>query len=200
MMGGPPPRPRNVNDQYRIPTPKSIKEVPEYLKKVITSFFQRLFYIYALVWEASPFVLFVMLFMAVFNGVMPVIGALISKELINLLAKAYSKEITDFSVIITVLVMQFAYTFFKQIVQRIYNAITRISGQVVTNHIKLKIMRKSQEIDIASYDSPEFYAKLENANREAGTRPIEILNSTFGIMSNIIRLCSKKQQDLKLVK
>ncbi len=190
-MMGPPPRNRNnVNDQYRVPLPKSIKEIPGYLKNVITSFLQRLFYIYALVWEASPFVLFVMMFMAVFNGVMPVIGALISKELINLLAKAYSKEITDFSVIITVLIMQFAYTFFKQIVQRIYNAITRISGSVVTNHIKLKIMRKSQEIDVSSYDSPDFYAKLENANREAGTRPIEILNSTFGIMSNIISMVS----------
>jgi len=189
-MMGPPPRGHKVNDQYRIPRPKNIKEVPDYLKKLVTSFFERLFYIYKLVWEASPFVLFVMLFMSVFNGVMPVISALIGKELLNALAKAYAKEITDFSVIAVILVMQFTYTFVKQVVNRIYNAVTRISGAVVTNHIKLKIMRKAQEIDIASYDSPDFYAKLENANREAGTRPIEILNSTFGIMSNIISMVS----------
>ena len=33
-----------------------------------------MFYIIKLVWEASPAIMFVMAFMALFNGVMPVIG------------------------------------------------------------------------------------------------------------------------------
>lgn len=39
----------------------------------------------------------------------------------------------------------------------------------MVNHIKLKIMNKTKDVDLASFDMPGFYEKLENANREAGS-------------------------------
>ena len=91
-----PPRNR-VNDQYRVPRPKSLREVPGYVRTVIKNFFTRLFYIYQLVWEARPSILFVMVFMSVFNGVMPVLGALLSANILNALAEAYAGKMTDFA-------------------------------------------------------------------------------------------------------
>ena len=189
-MMPPPPPGSKVNDQYRVPKPKRLKDVPRYLKELIGGFSSRMFYIVKLVWEASPIIVFVMSFMAIFDGVMPVIGSLIGKELLNYLADAYAGLITDFTVISTLLILQFAYTLFRSVVNRINNMITRVSGEVVTNHIKLKIMAKAKEVDLASFDSPDFYAKMENANREAGTRPIQVLNSTFSIFSAIISIVS----------
>ena len=58
------------------------------------------------------------------------------------------------------------------------------------HHVKHKIMVKAKELDMASFDSPAFYEKLENANREAGNRPIQILSATFSIVSAIITLVS----------
>ena len=51
-------------------------------------------------------------------------------------------------------------------------------------------MQKAKEVDLASFDRPDFYEKLENANREAGTRPINVLSSTFSTISNLITLIS----------
>lgn len=51
-------------------------------------------------------------------------------------------------------------------------------------------MEKSKTIDIASFDSPAFYAKMENASREAGSRPLQILNSSFSILSSCISMIS----------
>jgi hypothetical protein len=51
-------------------------------------------------------------------------------------------------------------------------------------------MEKTKEIDLSSFDIPDFYEKLENANREAGIRPISILSQTFAIISTIIELIS----------
>ena len=51
-------------------------------------------------------------------------------------------------------------------------------------------MRKAKEIDLASYDDPQYYSKLENASREAGMRPIQILQSTFSIISTLISMIS----------
>lgn len=179
-----------VNDKYKTPLPKNIKDLPRFLKEIICSFFYRLFYIFGLVWQASPVVLFVMIFTSVFNGIMPVLTSLVGKELINSLAKAYNGEITAFTVIVSLLVLQFAYLFISDIVGRVSSMIMRICGEIVSNHIKLKIIEKSKQIDISSYDSPEFYEKMENANREAGTRPISVLSSFFSIFSAVISIVS----------
>lgn len=179
-----------VNEQYKIPRPKNIREVPQFLKLVLKSFFSRLFYIFKLVWEAKPSILFVMIFMSVFNGVMPLVGALIGKELLNILAKAFTGQIDSFNVIIIWLVAQFGYMLVNSVVASVYGMIVRIAGELVSNHIKLKIMNKAKTIDLRCFDLPDFYAKLENANREAGNRPIQIIRSTFEVISTIISMIS----------
>ncbi len=184
------PPDRRAIDQYRIPPPKNIKEVPGYLGKLLSSFFKRLWYIIKLVWEASPAIVFVMSFMALFDGVMPVLGTYISGQLINKLASAYTQEITNFSIITWLLVAQFGYILFTSIIRRVDGIVVRISGELVSNHIKIKIMEKAKEIDLKSFDSPEFFAKMENANREAGNRPIQVLNSSFSIISTVISIIS----------
>lgn len=185
-----PPPDRQATDQYRIPPPRSIKEVPGYLGKVLSSFFKRLWYIVKLVWEASPAIVFVMSFMALFDGVMPALGTYISGQLINKLASAYTKDITNFEIIAWLLVAQFGYLLFTSIIRRIDGMVVRISGELVSNHIKIKIMEKAKEIDLKSFDSPDFYAKMENANREAGNRPIQVLSSSFSIISTGISILS----------
>ena len=184
------PPDRRAIDQYRIPPPKHIKEVPGYLKKVFSSFFKRLWYIIKLVWEASPAIVFVMSFMALFDGVMPVLGTYISGQLINRLASAYAGQITNFGMITWLLIAQFGYLLFTSIIRRVDGIVVRISGELVSNHIKVKIMEKAKEIDLKSFDSPDFYAKMENANREAGNRPIQVLNSSFSIISTVISIFS----------
>ena len=164
--------------------------MPKYLKELIGSFTKRMLYIVKLVWEASRPILFVMAFMAVFNGVMPVIGSFIGKDILNNLAKAYNGQLDSFQIISALLIFQFVYLLINSVVNRLNAMVIRISGEIVSNHIKLKIMGKAKEVDLASFDSPEFYAKMENANREAGVRPIQVLNSTFSIVSAVISIVS----------
>ena len=65
-----------------------------------------------------------------------------------------------------------------------------MAGELVVRTVKLEIMHKANELDLCAFDLPAFYEKLENANREAGMRPIEVIRSTFSIVSNIISVVS----------
>ena len=77
-----------------------------------------------------------------------------------------------------------------RVIGTVSSAINRIAGEKVVRQVKTQIMEKSREIDLASFDQPAFYEKLENANREAGNRPIQILSQLFFIISTVIRLLS----------
>lgn len=177
-----------VNDQYRVPLPKSIKEVPPYLKEVVFSFLKRLFYVYKLVWEAKKSLLVFMTFMALIDGVLPVVGAAISASLINTLAGVVTHKITEFSAVYLLLILQGGYLIVRSVITHSETIILRLAGELVSNHIKLKIMDKSKDIDLGCYDLPDFYSKLENANREAGHRPVEIMRSTFTVISKLISM------------
>ena len=197
MIGGPPPEyrdPRKMMNSNMPPLPKTLRDIPRFLKELFGGFFSRLFYIFRLVWDAKPWILFAMLFMSVFNGVRPVIDAKIASLLLTALGDAgvalVNKTEYSFSHIMYYLLFQFGFIFFANILSQAYNMVLRIAGELVTNHIKMKMLYKARTIDLASYDQPEFYEKMENANREAGTRPIQIMRSTFSIISNLITMVS----------
>ena len=197
MIGGPPPEyrdPRKMMNNNMPPLPKTLSDIPRYLRELFGGFFSRLFYIFRLVWDAKPWILFAMLFMSVFNGVRPVIDAKIASLLLTALGDAgvalVNKTEYSFSHIMYYLLFQFGFIFLANILSQAYNMVLRIAGELVTNHIKMKMLYKARTIDLASYDQPEFYEKMENANREAGTRPIQIMRSTFSIISNLITMVS----------
>ena len=178
------------NRDLRPPKPKSLRELPHYLRELIFPTLKRLGYIFRLVWEARRSMLFLLAFMALFNGVAPVIGSIIAAEILNDLARVYAGAALAFSVIAVLLVYQFAYMFLRTAVSRVNSVITTLSGEAVANHVKLKIMDKARSIDMVSYDMPDFYSKMENANREAGMRPLQVMNSTFQIVSSLISIVS----------
>lgn len=190
MMMGPPFGKGPNYDKIKPKKPKTLKEVPKYLFEIAKGFTSRLFYIVKLVWEAKPWILFMMMGYTVINGFLPVISALISKELINSLVYIVTGEADSFNTVFKYLIFQFGFIFLSAFISSVYNMVLRLSGELVTNHIKLKILNKTKEVDMASFDMPEFYEKLENASREAGARPISILQAVFNIVSTMISLVS----------
>ena len=199
---GPPP----FKENKKAPKPKNVKEFFTFTFKNVGGFFSRLFYIIRLVWETNPFILFAMTFFCIADGFLPVLGAYISKDLLNeISAILYDGEAGSalaggitFSVLIKnflgtvvfLLLFYFVYQFLSKILGRISGIVRQLAGELVCNHIKLKIIEKAKTVDLASFDRPEFYEKLENANREAGMRPLGILNSTFSIISTLISMVS----------
>ena len=188
-----------MNDPYdRVPPPKNIREVPQYLGKLISGFFSRLAYTFKMVWETGHWILVCMVIIAVLSGIMPMIGSLISKEILNELQNVIVADATGVgaaavfwgSMAMSLLIFFFIYKIINQLVSRINIAVTRIAGEKVVRYVKLQIMEKAKQVDIASFDIPEFYEKLENANREAGMRPISVLSSTFDAISHFISIVS----------
>lgn len=180
-----------VYEYDKVPPPRSVGDVPRFLKELLGGFFKRFFYIVGIIWQTGHWILFLMTFLALFNGLTPVIGALLSKEIINEL-QAANTPVSEFfhSRIFMLLIYLFIYRVLKRLALTAGTAVDSLSGELVIKQIKLRIMNKSHELDLQYFDLPEFYEKLENANREAGMRPIQVITKTFTAASTLIELIS----------
>lgn len=176
------------NIKSNIKKPGSVRDVPRYVLEVLRDFFFHLFYIIRLVWETNPLILFGMSLFSVLNGVIPAANSIVGASVLNTLAGVITGEITSFKPIVYLLVFQFALIFSSSIVGYVEGIVSNVAGELVSNHIKVKIMNKAKDIDLADFDRPTFYEKLENASREAHSRPISILRSTFELISSIISI------------
>ncbi len=182
-----------------IEKPKRLRDYPRYFWKKISGFFSRLIYIFDLVWQSCPMMLFLMLLFCLLDGVLPVVGAYISSELINEIALLIGKN-TDgtlssvvseaLSPLFLLFAVNLLYLFVKRIISKLTTMVTGISGELVINHIKLMIMTKAESSDMRSFDDPVFFEKIDNATREANMRPISILNATFRLFSSLISAAS----------
>ncbi|MBQ2999295.1 MAG: ABC transporter ATP-binding protein, partial [Clostridia bacterium] len=198
---GPPPVGK---DPYKNrPKPlQGIKDLPRYLREVIGGFFSRLGYIFSMVWKTGHWILLAMILVSLLTGILPIVGSLLSREILNELqgivtARAAAQlsggsyaAVFWGSMVMFLLIFYFVYKILNQVVTRLNTAVTRIAGEKVVRHVRVQIMEKAKELDLASFDRPEFYEKLENANREAGMRPISVISSTFDAISKIISIVS----------
>ena len=177
---------------------------PKQNTKVTRSFISRYAYIFKLVWESSPAILIVMSLASLFNGLFPILGAYISAQLLNEIVDAYNcaqgligsgvagnlifEQVFNNPEIKIVfwVCAELIYLVTKSIISNAYNAFVTISGEKVANHIKVKIISKSKDIDLSQFDMPAFYEKYENASREASFRPVQIISASFNMVSNVI--------------
>lgn len=183
----------------RVPTheqekPKHLREFPSYLWHRLCGFFFRLFYILRLVWKSAPGLFLLMIFFCVLSGLLPIGGAYVTRDLLNVIASLLGARTTvtleQFRPIIFLLVFEFFYLFLSRVSTRLNSMVSGIAADLVSQHIRLCIMKKVQTVDQASFDDPAFYERLENANREAGMRPVGILNATLQVISTAISAVS----------
>lgn len=181
-----PPPNAHMRDKLRARPPKNLKDLPRFLKEVVGGTLYRLFYIFKLVLECRPGMLVFMVFMMFYDGIMPTIGTLITANLAGRVVESFSAPVNLW----VPLIWQFGFMFLNTVTTNVNNMVTTLAGEAITKHIKIKIMNKAKTVDVASFDMPDFYERLENANREAGMRPINILRSTFTMVSRIISMVS----------
>ncbi len=198
---GPPPMGKDPYGNRPKP-PRGIGDLPRYLGQVVRGFFLRLGYIFSMVWKTGHWILFAMILVSILTGILPTVGSLLTSAILNELQGVVTERATaEFrgatlatvfwgSMVMLLLVAFFVYKILNAVVTRLNAVVTRIAGEKVVRHVRVQIMEKAKTLDLASFDRPEFYEKLENANREAGMRPISVISSTFDVISKIITLVS----------
>jgi ABC-type multidrug transport system fused ATPase/permease subunit len=72
--------------------------------------------------------------------------------------------------------------------QRGISVLQSLFRGLLGHRVNWLILQKTQSLSLAQFEDSEFYDKLVRARREASTRPLGLVNKTFGLLQNAIAL------------
>jgi ATP-binding cassette, subfamily B, bacterial len=79
-------------------------------------------------------------------------------------------------------------TVLSELLQGALEWVRTAQSELIQDHISRLVHTKSVEVDLAFYESPEYFDSLYRARDEAGTRPLALLDNLGGMVQNLVSL------------
>jgi ATP-binding cassette subfamily B protein len=148
----------------------------------------------ALVWEASPGLFSLILFLSLLLALVPAATLWVGKLLIDAVALAirggFPTQQAAYRQLALLLGLQVAIGATTALLQSIYGASRELLGDTLQNRISLRILEKASALDVESFENAETYDALRNAYNEVGSRPLSVMFQMIGAGQAVITLAS----------
>ena len=145
-----------------------------------------------LVWAASRGWTVVWVALLVVQGLLPAASVYLTRALVNSLVVVVSSggdPATLAPALLLALLMGLV-MLLTQMLSSITTWVRTIQGELVRDYITSLVHRQSARLDMAFYDSPDYYDHLHRARSEASQRPVSLLESLGGLFQTSITLAA----------
>jgi ATP-binding cassette subfamily B protein len=145
-----------------------------------------------LAWDAAPhWTALSAVFLAI-QGLLPVATVWLSRSLVNgtiaaLRSAGESRNVR--SAVISALLLG-TVSLAGETLRSLSTWVRSNQSELVQDHILALVHRKSVEVDLAFYDSPDFFDRLHRARAEAYYRPLALIDSFANLVQNGITLAA----------
>jgi ATP-binding cassette, subfamily B, bacterial len=144
----------------------------------------------ALVWNTTRGLTLAWGGLLLLQGLLPVATVYLTRPLVDSLAKAVGRGIAleNIKSTFVLLALMAAVLLLSDLLQSVNNWIRTAQAEQVSDHIRSLIHRKSVTVDLAFYESPQFYDNLHRARSEAASRPLSLMDNMGSLLQNGITL------------
>lgn len=143
-----------------------------------------------LVWAAAPGWTAAWLALLIIQGVLPVTIVRLTRVLVNELAVVLVRPPSweSFALLLPYLVAMVALLLLVKALTFASDYVRSVQGELVRDHIAGLIQAKSLAVDMAFYDSSDYYDRLYRAQYQAIDRPQTLLQNFGSVLQNAITL------------
>ena len=145
---------------------------------------------FKLVWEASPGLTVAFGILAVVGGGVPAVTAWISKLLVDAVVNAARSDTHPINTVLWLVAAQFGMSTLSALMWSVRSLVEQSLRELTANQVQLALMQHANRLDLASFEDPKFYDKLQQAQREAGYRPLGIVQAVFNLVGSLITFLS----------
>jgi ATP-binding cassette subfamily B protein len=147
-----------------------------------------------LVWTTSPALTLGLALFTILAGILPAVAAYLGQLIVDAVVAAiavYQESGTiDSGPVLTLVVYEALVIALLTGCQRGISVIQSLLRALLGQKVNVMILEKALTLQMAHFEDSEFYDKLTRARREASSRPLSLVNRTFGLIQNGISLVS----------
>lgn len=144
----------------------------------------------SLVWTTSRFLTFTLAILTVLAGVLPAAIAYIGQLIVDGVVAAMTSDSPDIRRVLWLVALEALVVTAVAASQRGLSASQSLLRALLGQRVNVMILEKALTLQLAHFEDSEFYDKLTQARREASSRPLSLVNRTFGLVQNSISLTS----------
>lgn len=145
-----------------------------------------------LVWHADPWATAGLGFLTLGGALLPASQAWVGKLIVDGVVASIQKgaDPERIKTVFFYLVLELSLFLLSTALNHGRRLIQQLIQLQLANRIRGEVIRKALSLELAFFENPEFYDRLQNARREAGYKPVDLIDDTFLIVQNTITLIS----------
>ena len=143
-----------------------------------------------LVWTTSRPLTVSLGLLTLIGGVLPAVIAYIGQLIVDGVLAATQASEPDTQGVLLLVGLEALVVVAVAATQRGISASQSLLRALLGQRVNVMILEKAMTLELAHFEDSEFYDKLTQARREASSRPLSLVNRTFGLVQNLISLAS----------
>jgi len=143
-----------------------------------------------LVWTTSRPLTIALGILTLIGGVLPAVIAFIGQLIVDGVVAAAQAADPDTRGVLMLVGLEALVVIAVAATQRGISASQSLLRALLGQRVNVMILEKAMTLELSHFEDSEFYDKLTQARREASSRPLSLVNRTFGLVQNGISLLS----------
>ncbi len=143
-----------------------------------------------LVWTTNRSLTLSLAVLTLCAGILPALIAWIGQLIVDAVVAAMSADRPDIPGVLRLLAFEALVVITVAACQRGISACQSLLRAQLGQRVNVMILEKALTLQLTHFEDSEFYDKLTQARREASSRPLSLVNRTFGLLQNSLSLGS----------
>ncbi|MCJ7590187.1 MAG: ABC transporter ATP-binding protein/permease [Woeseiaceae bacterium] len=143
-----------------------------------------------LVWTTSRPLTIALALLTLVGGILPAVIAYVGQLIVDGVVTATQSANPDTRGVLMLVGLEALVVIAVAATQRGISASQSLLRALLGQRVNVMILEKAMTLELSHFEDSEFYDKLTQARREASSRPLSLVNRTFGLVQNAISLTS----------
>ena len=142
-----------------------------------------------LVWTTDKRLTFILAALTILAGLIPGAIAYIGKLIVDAVVLAVETDsAADRWTVVKWIVVEAVLVVLMAAIQKTLMVSQSLLRALLGQRVNVMILEKAQTLELSHFEDSEFYDKMTRARREASSRPLSLVNRTFGLVQSGITL------------
>ena len=144
----------------------------------------------SLVWVTNRSLTIALAVLTIVGGILPAIIAYIGQLIVDGVLNATQTPNPNIKNILFLVGLEAIAVIAVAGTQRGISASQSLLRALLGQRVNMMILEKAMTLELTQFEDSDFYDKLTQARRDASSRPLSLVNRTFGLVQNLISLTS----------